>query len=116
MLWPYLLPYPFALAGLLLLGYARRRLRVDAFTAIRLLEELVARRYPELSRGFTWREVLTRLRGELPEGDWRLLAEQLGRYEALKYGGEAGASLDAEALVGLLLRLRWRGSARGAKL
>jgi hypothetical protein len=47
----------------------------------------LTKKFPDLPPGFTWREGLERARPTSPGIDWALLENELGSYEAFRYGG-----------------------------
>jgi hypothetical protein len=49
----------------------------------------LTKRFPELPTGFTLREGLERARPTSPGIDWALLKNELGSYEAFRFGGGA---------------------------
>lgn len=76
------------------------------------LDALLARVFPDLPPGFTWREGFQRLRSLDLDVDWAEIERTLSEYEAYRYGGAPRVSSGSwSELVKMIKRLR---SKRGA--
>ena len=73
------------------------------------LEGSISQTFPELGSGFTWEEGLARARKLRLDVNWGRVDEELGRYEAFRYGGseQPGAGgYEVTRLAALLRRGR----------
>jgi len=70
----------------------------DAFA---VLEKALRASYPDLPEGFTWNEVLTRLKSSKQDLSWREIDQTLRKYEAYRYGGVACPDINVSAVLRL---------------
>jgi hypothetical protein len=80
----------------------------QAFT---ILEKSIDRSYPDLQRGYTWKEVMAILKSAKPkigEIDWIDLENTLKRYEAFRYGGVNYENVDPHSVLRLAQKLQRR--------
>ena len=66
--------------------------------AFKILEGALKQSYPELQEGYTWREVMFRLKSTnqyIGKIDWTDIKNILKKYEAITYGGIDCADVEA---------------------
>lgn len=100
------------LAGLFLAGIIRlrilSRISSDPTKAFAQLEQSIGKAYPELPIGYTFREVLERVKHEEVKLDWPRLYGALEGYERSRYGGEKGGQDDNREVLRLARTLNRR--------
>lgn len=95
---------------LAIIGIVRARLtripRVkDIEEAFKVLERALKASFPDLPKGFTWREVVTRLKSSGMEMDWWDIENTLRKYEAYKYGGIMYTDVNVQSVLRLAVSL-----------
>ncbi|MGD0638701.1 MAG: hypothetical protein ABSA72_11755 [Nitrososphaerales archaeon] len=80
----------------------------DAAAAFHLLEEALGRSFPDLPRGFTLREGLTRARLAGLGLGWEEIDRKVAEYETFRYGGGPIPSLPQPEVMRLVKVLRRR--------
>ena len=107
---------------LAIIGVIRARLRMEARVrsieeAFAVLERALKASYPDLPEGFTWNEVVTRLKSTKQELDWWEIEYTLRKYEAYRYGGIAYSDVNVMAVLRLAMSLpRGERYVRGSKV
>ncbi len=104
-----------AIYAAVILGWFRARTyslpKVESIQeALQLLERRLKRAFPDLPDGFTWREVVSRLRGlnlHFEELDWDRIESLFQRYEEYRFGGNEQAihNMDVRLVLKLAVRL-----------
>jgi hypothetical protein len=95
-----------AAAGGLIRAVKRRHLRITNIEeAFAILEKSLEASYPELPEGFTWSEVVTRLKSSSINLDWSDVERTLRQYEAYRYGGIAYRDVSVAAVLELAMKL-----------
>jgi len=96
---------------LLLVGIVRVRSRripknLTVEQAFKILESSLKNSFPDLPEGYTWREVMFRLRALNPEReDWFEIENTFRKYEDYRYGGMEYRNVNAQAVLKLALSL-----------
>ena len=76
--------------------------------AFKILEEELKKRYPDLPEGYTWNEVLIKLKRsstKTKHSDWANIENTLKQYEAFRYGGVDYKEVDPRSIVRLAKQL-----------
>lgn len=95
---------------LAIVGIVRARLKAvtkvkSIEEAFGVLEKALKESYPDLPEGFTWNEVVTRLKSTNQDLDWWEIERTLRKYEAYRYGGIVYSDVNAEAVLKLAFSL-----------
>ncbi|MHB8568028.1 MAG: hypothetical protein ACYC7D_11795 [Nitrososphaerales archaeon] len=93
-----------------LLGMFRARLRripnvENIDEAFALLEKSLRETFPDLPEGFTWQEVMLRLKTLGLEMNWIDIEITLKKYEEYRYGGIVYTNTDVKSVLGLAFSL-----------
>ena len=101
-----------ALAAVFMAGVVRLRMlsRVssDPTKAFAQLERSITKAYPSLPVGYTFREVLEKLRPEEVRIEWSRVYQALEGYERSRYGGEESRKADNGEVIRLARVLNGR--------
>lgn len=79
--------------------------------AFAVLEKTLKRSYPSLKDGYTWQELLEKLKSarlEIGPIDWVDFDQVLRAYEAFRYGGVSYGKVDASTVLRVAQRLQRR--------
>jgi hypothetical protein len=79
--------------------------------AFRILEASLKESFPELPEGYTWKEIITKLRSTRMNIDWWEVEDTLKKYEAHRYGGFDFKNPDPHSVLRIAQQLP-----RGAKI
>ena len=108
--------YVFAIAGIIR-ARLRSVTRVNTIQqAFAILEKALKSSYPDLPKGYTWNEVVTRLKSSnlRDQGlEWWDIEKTLREYEAFRYGGVA---YSGNARISSVLKLAMSLPKRGGKI
>ncbi|MGA2664598.1 MAG: hypothetical protein ABSF83_06625 [Nitrososphaerales archaeon] len=94
-------------AALLQWGRQRPPRPTDGPAAFRLLERALRRSFPDLPRGFTLKEGLSKARLDGPALRWEEIDRTVADYEAFRYGDGPAPSLPQPELM-RLVKVLWR--------
>ncbi len=80
-----------------------RRTRVkDISEAFAILEKSLHNAFPDLPEGFTWKEVVSRLKSlGITKLDWWEIENTLKKYEAFRYGGIEYSNINVQSILRL---------------
>jgi hypothetical protein len=75
--------------------------------ALAILEKSLRRTFPDLPEGFTWQEVVTRLKAKHLKANWDEIENIMRRYEEYRFGGKEMAlhGVSPRSVVKLAYRL-----------
>ena len=73
--------------------------------AFRILESSLKMSFPDLPEGYTWKEVMNRLRTLNLETDWYEIENTFRKYEDYRYGGIEYKNANAKAVLKLAMSL-----------
>ena len=94
----------------LIVGYVvRRKQRILQITnlneAFELLEKRLKRAFPDLRDGFTWNEVMGRVKPLYRKVGWVEVDQVLKKYQAFRYGGDDPGDVRVDSIVKLAMTL-----------
>lgn len=109
-----LVAFDIVLYAALVISYAATRkqplLRITNLReAFGFLEKRLKRAFPDLRDGFTWNEVITRVRPMYDNVDWVEVDKVLQKYESYRYGGVDPGDVQVDSIVRLAMTLPRRG-------
>ncbi|MDA4111604.1 MAG: hypothetical protein OK439_03635 [Thaumarchaeota archaeon] len=95
----------------LLLGIIRgRRFRLPSNPtveeAFKILEKSLTRTFPDLPAGYTWKEVVNRLKASNLDLDWYEIEDTVRKYEEFRYGGIDYKNANVDAILRLAVSLK----------
>jgi hypothetical protein len=73
--------------------------------AFRVLERSLGRAFPDLPSGYTWGEVMDRLKTLHLELDWWEIENTFRKYQEFRYGGIAYKNANVDAILRLAMSL-----------
>jgi hypothetical protein len=73
--------------------------------AFRVLEKALTRTFPDLPPGYTWGEVMERLKSLNLELDWWEIENTFRKYQDFRYGGITYRNANVDAILRLAMRL-----------
>ena len=73
--------------------------------AFKILEASLKSTFPDLPEGYTWREVMVKLRALNLDIDWWEVENTFKKYEDYRYGGIEYKNANAKAIMKLALSL-----------
>lgn len=100
--------YAFIAVALLIRRKSKPLEGVTLEESFRILETELGKAYPDLGNGYTWQEIVQRLRTSnsgISETEWSEIENVLKKYEAFRYGGVNYGDVDPHSVVMLARRL-----------
>jgi len=73
--------------------------------AFRVLERSLTSAFPDLPVGYTWKEVMNRIKSLNLELDWWEIENTFRKYEEFRYGGIAYRNANVDAILRLAMSL-----------
>ncbi|MFI5420751.1 MAG: hypothetical protein ACHQ1H_07255 [Nitrososphaerales archaeon] len=73
--------------------------------AFRVLERSLARAFPDLPAGYTWGEVMEKIKALHLELDWYEIENTFRKYQDFRYGGIAYKNANVDAILRLAMSL-----------
>jgi len=73
--------------------------------AFRVLEKSLNRAFPDLPVGYTWGEVMQKIKGLHLELDWYEIENTFRKYQDFRYGGIAYKNANVDAILRLAMSL-----------